>query len=318
MQSCVLVAVAVCVACLVNPGVEAAVSKNVDDLKFEYYSSPLTKHQIIYNNANSLTASPFKQAARTIIIVDGFLSDGTSPMSQSTKDVYLRLNTNQNVIVLDWGKLSGSTELPLSNIISTGLTYTAALGNVGAVGERLADFCNFLRTTRGVEFSNIHIIGHSLGAHNAGAAGYFVKQKYNGLIGRITGLDPAGPMFNSQPDENKRLDKTDAGFVDIYHTNRGTLGDSSHGTGDINVYVNGGDNQPGCEDADKEGFAGYCSHSFSWELFSAAATRTFRACPCSGIQCQCADCDITCSNPITLGDGTSRSAAGAYHILTSL
>jgi len=124
-------------------------------LKFEYYSSPLTKHQIIYNNANSLTASPFKQAARTIIIVDGFLSDGTSPMSQSTKDVYLRLNTNQNVIVLDWGKLSGSTELPLSNIISTGLTYTAALGNVGAVGERLADFCNFLRTTRGVEFSNI-------------------------------------------------------------------------------------------------------------------------------------------------------------------
>jgi len=52
------------------------------------------------------------------------------------------------------------------------------------------------------------------------------------------------------------LYKTDAQFVDIYHTNRGSLGDSDHQTGDINVYVNGGDNQPGCEEADTEGFKG--------------------------------------------------------------
>lgn len=36
------------------------------------------------------------------------------------------------------------------------------------------------------------------------------------------GLDPAGPAFYSQPPE-RRIDKTDADFVDILHTNSGSL-----------------------------------------------------------------------------------------------
>lgn len=62
--------------------------------------------------------------------------------------------------------------------------------------------------------------------------------------------------FAGQNDVDKRLHKGDAAFVDIYHTNRGTLGDSDHQTGDINVYVNGGASQPGCEEADESGFKG--------------------------------------------------------------
>ena len=34
----------------------------------------------------------------------------------------------------------------------------------------------------------------------------------------MTGLDPAGPAFDGNPKE-KRLDKSDAAFVDIIHTN---------------------------------------------------------------------------------------------------
>lgn len=36
----------------------------------------------------------------------------------------------------------------------------------------------------------------------------------NQTVGRITGLDPAGPSFSSQ-NENFRLDASDAQFVDV-------------------------------------------------------------------------------------------------------
>lgn len=52
----------------------------------------------------------------------------------------------------------------------------------------------------------------SLGAHGAGYVGNVMRQA-NATIGRITGLDPAGPYFTSLPAE-VRLDPTDATFVD--------------------------------------------------------------------------------------------------------
>jgi Lipase len=52
-----------------------------------------------------------------------------------------------------------------------------------------------------------------LGAQVAGYAGQGVAK-----LGRITGLDPAGPLFQYTP-PHVRLDPTDAQFVDAYHTN---------------------------------------------------------------------------------------------------
>ena len=45
-------------------------------------------------------------------------------------------------------------------------------------------------------------------------------------IGRITGLDPAKPWFDMTKESN-RLNKTDAEFVDIVHTNSGEIYDVS-------------------------------------------------------------------------------------------
>lgn len=69
------------------------------------------------------------------------------------------------------------------------------------------------QTNYGMNPNDVHLIGHSLGAHTAGYAG----EKLGGNIGRITGLDPAEPYFQGMPN-HLRLDPTDARLVDVIHT----------------------------------------------------------------------------------------------------
>lgn len=63
---------------------------------------------------------------------------------------------------------------------------------------------------------------------------------------RLTGLDPAGPVYYLSLSSSDMIYKGNGIFVDLYHTSRGMMGDSRTGTGDIDVYVNGGTTQPGC------------------------------------------------------------------------
>ncbi|KAJ8025383.1 Pancreatic lipase-related protein 2 [Holothuria leucospilota] len=99
----------------------------------------------------------------------------------------------------------------------------------------------------------IHLIGHSLGAHTAG----YVGENLQG-IGRITGLDPAGPGFDENQsifEKQCKLDPTDAEFVDVIHTD-GFYGNKfpvsyinySHRQklGHQDFFPNGGVTQPGC------------------------------------------------------------------------
>lgn len=116
--------------------------------------------------------------------------------------------------------------------------------HVSQVGEYVAAFIEFLGSEAEVSFDDIHILGHSLGAHVAGYIGNSVQKK----IGRITGLDPAGPAFETPylKDPEERLDATDANFVDIIHTCAGSLG-FLRPVGHVDFYPNGGTfRQPGC------------------------------------------------------------------------
>lgn len=186
---------------------------------------------------------------------------------------------DMNVIVVDWNK--GAANLNYF----TAVTYTrdAALN--------LTDFIITMQD-EGASLSNIHLIGVSLGAHLAG----FVGANLKGQIGRITGLDPAGPMFTSAtPDE--RLDPTDAQFVDVLHTDMDSFGlRGAHGH--IDFYANGGADQPGCP---KTIFAGksyfVCDHQRSVFLFLCALnhTCTLPAHPCSSysdfLDAKCLQCE---------------------------
>ncbi|XP_037501358.1 LOW QUALITY PROTEIN: hepatic triacylglycerol lipase-like [Rhipicephalus sanguineus] len=64
----------------------------------------------------------------------------------------------------------------------------------------------------------IHVIGFSLGAQAAGFCGRHFYNKTGEKIGRITGLDPAGPLFEGT---NVALSRDDALFVDVIHSNAG-------------------------------------------------------------------------------------------------
>lgn len=63
-------------------------------------------------------------------------------------------------------------------------------------------------------------------------------------IGRITGLDPAGPSFSNRG-PNERLSPDDALFVDCMHTDSNIAG-IGRSIGDVDYYPNGGSRQNGC------------------------------------------------------------------------
>lgn len=102
---------------------------------------------------------------------------------------------------------------------SNTVNYIAARNRVNEVGAVIAQFIDWINV-RGVPFSAIKIVGSSLGAHIAGAAG---KRTSRGRIHAIAALDPAGPLF-SLDNPAERLHSTDADYVESQVTDGGRLG----------------------------------------------------------------------------------------------
>ncbi len=105
----------------------------------------------------------------------------------------------------------------------------------------------------GVNYSSIHVLGASLGGQAAGHLGYHT----GGRLGRITGLDPSGPLHHTVP-VRLRLDPTDAQFVDVIHSAGKWVGNDDI-MGHSDFFPNlGRAPQPGCQK--KESLDLTCSH----------------------------------------------------------
>lgn len=178
-------------------------------------------------------------------------------MPHICRAAYLTRNRT-NVILVDWGKLA---MLPC---------YPTAVVNTKQSGECLGKFLVQFKKNYGdgdnSNFRKIHLIGFSLGAHVVSYASNIVRHKTGVMFDRITGncclfmdgaqnisvlkinfegLDPALPFFTTI-DHRSKLDRSDAKFVDVIHTNVGVFG-KIEPSGHVDFYVNGGQTQPACE-----------------------------------------------------------------------
>ncbi|XP_054931339.1 pancreatic lipase-related protein 2-like isoform X2 [Dermacentor andersoni] len=174
---------------------------------FAFFSrkNPIKEHLLMWSSPISdYLKLPFNASKPTKVITHGWLDAVYFGQWMTKMKNALLLAGDYNVITVDWRG-------------GNGLPYAQATANTRLVGAEIAVMIEKLQKVFKANVSTFHIMGHSLGAHVAGYAG----ERIPGL-GRITGLDPADPYFQHMP-AFVRLDPTDARFVDILHTDGGTV-----------------------------------------------------------------------------------------------
>ncbi|XP_048729945.2 pancreatic triacylglycerol lipase-like [Ostrea edulis] len=201
------------------------------DVKFKLYTRVNDKVPELLNNVlldAKWIPKNYNPIKKTAFLIHGFNDNGNNPWMLEMKDSILQ-KEDINVVIVDWG------------IGAKSINYMIPASNTRTVGTYLGRLVSILVP----DLSMVHIIGHSLGAHVAGFAGAWTE----GKIMRITGLDPAGPLFDKY-DPLARLDADDAVFVDVVHTDTEGVFNLGLGMnkrcGDIDFFPNGGEIQPGC------------------------------------------------------------------------
>ena len=75
------------------------------------------------------------------------------------------------MIIVDWSQFSVKVDYH----VPASLTLN--------VGKRVAEMIDFL-VSKGMNPNTLTIVGHSLGAHVAGLAGYYAKETVNYVVGK--------------------------------------------------------------------------------------------------------------------------------------
>ena len=201
--------------------------------------------------------------------------------------------------------------------------YYQAAANTRYMGVCLARLLDWLSTSLATltnrldQRVNIHCVGHSLGAHICGFTGATLHTISPTRLARISGLDPAGPLFAVDVpypfnwldiSASARLNRADAQFVDVIHTDGrarfpwsvvpqyGTMTKLGH----LDFFPGAGEyfgwDQPGCWRVQD---VGSCSHSRAHDLFISSLTS-----PCPALQ----SCSNSTTIPATCSDISSSSA----------
>ncbi|GLH00075.1 Vitellogenin-1 [Gryllus bimaculatus] len=280
--------------------------------------------RIYVNNTQSLRSSYFDASKPTYFLVHGWLSSELSTTVTNLRDAYLSVG-DYNVVAVDWSSWASSS------------TYWWSKISVPAVGELLGQLA-IMMTREGAKARDMHLVGHSLGAHVVGAAGSILarhdrgaritglyrKDRFQGAFSTcltamffyVLGLDPALPGFQYYEYAEGRLDETDGEFVQVIHTCSGALGYTSP-IGHADFYPNNGTPmQPGCCCMPEVVQA--CSHARAHEYFAESIVSEvgFYAVNCATWD-EYVNKKCSSNKAVLMGEKTPRSARGMYFLSTN-
>ncbi|XP_066904565.1 pancreatic lipase-related protein 3 isoform X2 [Halyomorpha halys] len=165
---------------------------------------------------------------------------------------------DHNVLLLDWSVVGR-------------LNYLQDYIYLKNIAERASKALQSMERLGLIRQEDLHIVGNSMGAHLAA-----LVARNLGSVRRLTGLDPAGPLFKWKIIRNSEICKNDATFVDIIHTAMSRFGMRGK-CGDVDFYPNGGlCFQPGCKRSYSLSVLDskrLCSHWRCWRYFVESLTR---------------------------------------------
>ncbi|XP_068205847.1 pancreatic triacylglycerol lipase-like [Palaemon carinicauda] len=266
-------------------------------------------YELKINDIDNIVNSTFDPNLPTHVLIHGWIANGYQGWPVEAKTELLK-HYECNVISIDWEEISHR------------FNYYAVVNTLPEVGHRVAEMLDIMHIVVQLDITTLHVTGHSLGAHLGGIVGHHVVY---GPLGRITGLDPAGPSYRGAPEE-EMLDISDATFVEVIHTNGGRTYQACVGLseriGHVDYYPNGGEHQPGCTVGGKwtDLLRGGCSHgrAVDYWIESINGVTPFRSKPCPDWHTyetgKCSSCGEGC---LDMGLHAATQPYGTYYLETA-
>ncbi|CAG9120234.1 unnamed protein product [Plutella xylostella] len=124
--------------------------------------NPTVSQPLLLGSESLLELTHFSPARRTVVLLHGWLDDVLATFNSVLVPSFLQA-ADVNVIVVDWS--AGA------NVVN----YAAAVRNTVKSGESVAWFITWLNSVTGADSRSYHVVGHSLGAHQAGVIGRNVE-----------------------------------------------------------------------------------------------------------------------------------------------
>ncbi|XP_014232599.1 lipase member H-like [Trichogramma pretiosum] len=232
------------------------VANGLKDLRFRHYTGfPLQElgDRSFSLDQTSDVLGSIDQQKPFVLYIHGYEEHPSNESVQTIVTAYLQ-RASDNIVVLDWSAVAFGNYVGVALSTEDVSKYTAeALGKL---------------VSAGLNVNTLHVIGHSLGGQIAGFLGRYLDF----VIPRVTGLDPANPMFYQFGAEH--INEKSGRQVDVVHTDGGVYG-ALPSTGSVDFFANGGYRpQPGCPT-----FGGFktskefCSHWRSWRFYAESVNR---------------------------------------------